>query len=35
MYAQNGLTDSERSFLESNAAALRSRIVIQRSQTKR
>ncbi len=35
MYAQNGLTDSERSFLDSNAAALRSQVVVQRSQTKR
>ncbi len=35
MYAQNGLTDSERSFLDSNAAALRSRVVVQRSQGKR
>ena len=35
MYAQNGLTDSERSFLDSNAAALRSQVVVKRSRTKR
>lgn len=35
MYAQNGLSDSERSFLESNAAALRSEVVGKRSQGRR
>lgn len=35
MYAQNGLSDSERSFLESNAAALRSEVVVKRSQGRR